>query len=91
MDDPYNSRVKIHWSGTLPPTIDVVIQRWTFSRLRESFAAHVGQRELSPMLRLRRNHDTSCLKIGHLASNVLAWVVPKRLNKYGALLLSIIH
>jgi len=51
--------------------IDVVIQRWTFSRLRESSVAHVGKRELSPMSRLRRNHDTSCLETGHLASNVL--------------------
>jgi hypothetical protein len=34
--------------------MDAVIQRWTFSRLRESSAAHVGQRELSPMSRLRR-------------------------------------
>jgi hypothetical protein len=42
----------------LPFAIDAVIQRWTFSRLRESSAAHVGQRELSPMSRLR-NHDTS--------------------------------
>jgi len=41
--------------GLLPLAIDVVIQKWTFSRLRESAAAHVVQRELSPMSRLRRN------------------------------------
>jgi S1-C subfamily serine protease len=31
--------------------MDVGIQRWTFSRPRESSAPHVGQRELSPMSR----------------------------------------
>jgi hypothetical protein len=40
---------------------DVVIQKWTFSRLMESFAARVGQRELSHISRLRRNHDMSML------------------------------
>jgi hypothetical protein len=33
--------------------IDVVVQRWTFSRPRENSAAHVGQREPSPMSNLR--------------------------------------
>jgi len=38
-----------------PPAIDVAIQRWTFSRLKESSAVHVGQRELSPMSRHGRS------------------------------------
>jgi hypothetical protein len=51
----------------------VVIQRWIFSRLRESSAAHVGQRELSPMSHLRRNHATSnaCKLVIWLHSSVL--------------------
>ena len=65
MDDSPSRCVKIHWSGTLPSVIDVVVQRWTFSRMRESFAAHVGQRELSPMSRLRRIHSLTALRHGN--------------------------
>jgi len=40
----------------------VVIQRWTLSRLRESSAAPVGQRELNPLSRLRRMQFFECSK-----------------------------
>ena len=71
MEDSSNRSMKIPFVWNAPTCDRCGHQRWTFSRLRESSVAHVGKRELSPMSRLRRNHDMSCLETGHLASNVL--------------------